>query len=185
MSFAYARVVLSMAEDHAPPSISEVFALPAWLSIAYYVVPAFLEEIGWRGYLQTHAVRRFGVARGILLVGVTWALWHIRDDLSGSATFAQAAMVVSNRLIGTTLLGVLMGWLFLRSGSILPVTFWHVVHNSLTSIPPIQNSSTIVPLIGRLLATVALTFVFYCVYPPKGSPSPELADLQEPAVTET
>lgn len=37
---------------------------------------AFLEEIGWRGFLQPLFVRRFGAITGAVFVGVIWAFWH-------------------------------------------------------------------------------------------------------------
>ena len=34
------------------------------------------EEVGWRGFLYPHLKERFGVAKGRLLGGVIWGVWH-------------------------------------------------------------------------------------------------------------
>ena len=34
------------------------------------------EESGWRGYLQPIMVKRHGLIKGSIVVGIVWALWH-------------------------------------------------------------------------------------------------------------
>lgn len=44
---------------------------------------AFGEELGWRGYLQGELVSRFGIARGVAILGLVWAYWHLPMVLMG------------------------------------------------------------------------------------------------------
>ncbi|QRV01929.1 CPBP family intramembrane metalloprotease [Arcanobacterium phocisimile] len=50
------------------------WALVGFLTVQF--LGAFLEEIGWRGFLQPLFVRRFGAITGAVFVGVIWAFWH-------------------------------------------------------------------------------------------------------------
>ncbi len=45
-------------------------------TIVALVVFSVGEEFGWRGYAHPRLVRRFGLVRGALVLGVVWALWH-------------------------------------------------------------------------------------------------------------
>jgi membrane protease YdiL (CAAX protease family) len=35
------------------------------------------EEVAWRGYLQDKLVDKFGIHKGLILLGVTWGIWHL------------------------------------------------------------------------------------------------------------
>ena len=35
------------------------------------------EEVGWRGFAQQRLQRRWGLVPAALVVGATWALWHV------------------------------------------------------------------------------------------------------------
>jgi membrane protease YdiL (CAAX protease family) len=70
------------------------------------------EEIGWRGFFLARLIQRVGVWKGLLLHGVVWGLWYapLLAPTSSSAAFVVTCM----------LLGSLLGWLRLASGSLVP-----------------------------------------------------------------
>jgi len=35
------------------------------------------EEVAWRGYLQDKLVSKLGIHKGLILLGVTWGIWHL------------------------------------------------------------------------------------------------------------
>lgn len=170
ISYGLLRGALGISEDFR---ISAVFGLPRWRSLAFFL-PALLEEIGWRAYFQTHLIRRFGIRRGLILVGVAWGAWHLQGDLASSTTLAGTALVVFARLINTTVMAGVFGWLYLRSGSVLPVTFLHFGLNVLASTPffgyplPIYFS-----FILTLPPAIALAWYLFSVYPPTETQPPE------------
>jgi CAAX protease family protein len=43
------------------------------------------EEFGWRGFAHPRMVSRYGVARGPLLTGVAWGLWHLMYTITPAA----------------------------------------------------------------------------------------------------
>jgi membrane protease YdiL (CAAX protease family) len=117
------------------------------------VVAAFLEEIGWRGYLQPVMVDRFGIRRGIFLVGLVWAAFHLSGDLSGKAVLSTAVTSLAARLAFCLILSVVFGWLRLRSRSFLPVAVAHAAYNFLIQI--VERSQLPLKLPGATWATLA------------------------------
>src|SRR5262245_17176768 len=46
-------------------------------------VLAFLEEVGWRGWMLPRLIKQFNVKKGILIGSLVWALWHVPFMFSG------------------------------------------------------------------------------------------------------
>lgn len=46
-------------------------------------ITAIGEEFGWRGFLQPHMIREFGVTRGLVILGFVWGIWHLPVNLAG------------------------------------------------------------------------------------------------------
>ncbi len=112
-------VGLFMEESAALEEIGEIFSsfgaqgylLPLALLIG--VVPAICEEVLFRGYLQTRLTTRLPAWLGIGLASAAFAVFHF-DPVHVVAVFP---------------LGVWMGWLCYRSGSIFPAMLAHFVNN--------------------------------------------------------
>jgi len=88
----------------------------------------FGEEYGWRGYLQSELIR-MGRARGILLLGAIWGLWHAPVIVMGHnyPGYPVAGVFV---MIGYTVgLGFVLGYAVLKSGSVLLAAFLHALNN--------------------------------------------------------
>lgn len=83
-----------------------------WLAVAFF--PAFTEETMYRGLLQSAAVRRWGPWVGLLAASFFFSLAHL-----------EPAGFVSR-----ILMGLWFGYLFLRTGSILPGAIAHTLNNS-------------------------------------------------------
>jgi len=133
-SMAYYPVALGRSALRSPgvsdpASFSGYFALPAIASISSLLLPAFFEEAIFRGLLQPRFVRRFGVARGIFLVSLVWAAWHFAGDFT-QRTDLGALEQFSIRLPLCVSMGMVLGWLTLRTGSILPAILAHAIFNA-------------------------------------------------------
>ena len=129
-SYVYARVLWSVHGwgTQVPPLPRTFFELPSVASI-WYFVPALVEEIAWRGYLQPRFVRRYGLVRGIFLVGVVWGAFHFSWDINPSMTARDVGFQFAVRLASMVSVSYILAWLTIRSGSILPAALAHAIYN--------------------------------------------------------
>ncbi len=105
-----------------------IFAVPV------NTVAAFGEEFGWRGYLLMRLLP-LGAARAFLLSGVIWGLWHAPLILQGHNYPQHPRLGVALMVGFCTLLGVVLGWLRLASGSVFPAAVAHGSVNGPGSAP--------------------------------------------------
>jgi membrane protease YdiL (CAAX protease family) len=93
------------------------------------------EELGWRGYAQEKMLRKFGTNGGLILLGAIWGYWHLPIGLMGW-NFPNHPILGALILtpISTILLGIYMGWLYLRSRSIWMPTLAHAAWNLCASL---------------------------------------------------
>jgi membrane protease YdiL (CAAX protease family) len=116
---------------------------------------AFGEEIGWRGYLQWEAVRRWGLARGTLFVGVVWAYWHLGFLLAGHNAGGEHAVLNALVLfpLQAIVVSFLYAWIVHRTGSVLPAICAHAANNSF----PSSELFTVTSWAGDKAVSVAVT----------------------------
>lgn len=96
------------------------------------LVIAFGEEYGWRGYLQSELIK-MGRVRGVLLLGVIWGLWHAPIIAMGYNYPDNPALGVVLMTGYTVLLGFVLGYAMLKSGSVLLAAFLHALNNQVVS----------------------------------------------------
>jgi len=64
---------------YEPPRFSAYFDFPdGWLLLLIF--SAFFEELVFRGFLQNVFIKRYGIFRGIFLVGIVWSVSHFESD---------------------------------------------------------------------------------------------------------
>jgi uncharacterized protein len=117
----------------------------AWVFEMLFVVliPAFGEEIGWRGYMLPHMTHVMSPRKAVIWHGVIWYLWHL--PLVGYAAFVTMQTIVqaefpgsglpvilfatAGALVAGSVLGVLDSAIFAKlwagSGSIIIATVLH------------------------------------------------------------
>jgi len=70
---------------------------------AVYGVSAYCEEIGWTAVMSDLLLMRYGVIRSGLVIGFTWAIWHlipfVQTHNRGSWVFWQCIFSIVFRLI--------------------------------------------------------------------------------------
>ena len=80
------------------------------------VVPAICEELAFRGFIFAGLVRQGGRLRAIVVTAAMFGISH----------------GVLQQSIAATVMGVLLGWIALRTGSVLPGLLLHMTNNALS-----------------------------------------------------
>jgi uncharacterized protein len=141
---AYALAYLITPVRQAlPESDGEIGRAALWAVLV--VIPlgtVFPEELAFRGLVLALLGRRYGVLSGTLLSSGLFGLWHIAASLGGGPANAAIVGVVGGNAAGTvtrviatvvftTLGGVVLCWLRLRSNSLLAPVLAHWTVNAL------------------------------------------------------
>ena len=150
------------------PGFASYFSFPDPVYF-WYLIAACLEEIIWRGYLQPHFVRRYGLTRGIFLVGVVWSSIHLLGDFTKTTEDYQVLSVLTSRLSLCIAMSYVLGWLTLRSGSIWPAALAHGLSNfwalSLQSSRRVQQSELFTEII-TVMCWSLLGILLFRFWPP-------------------
>ncbi|MEE2825065.1 MAG: ABC transporter permease subunit/CPBP intramembrane protease, partial [Planctomycetota bacterium] len=85
------------------------------------VAPAVCEEFTFRGFLMSAFRRQTPTLIAIGVTAVLFGLFHV---------FVRDALMFE-RLLPSTLMGILLGWVCIRTGSVIPGMILHTIHNGL------------------------------------------------------
>jgi membrane protease YdiL (CAAX protease family) len=122
------------------------FLVPLALLIG--ATPAVCEELLFRGYVQTRLTRSFGPVIGILLASFLFAAFHF-DIVHVIAVFPM---------------GLFLGWISWRSGSLFPAMLGHFVNNVISVVavilaPEAEPNVLALPAIAFTVAILAAGIV--------------------------
>ncbi|WP_238589147.1 CPBP family intramembrane glutamic endopeptidase [Pseudonocardia sp. HH130629-09] len=127
------RQVLQDQTGTAPGSVGVIVAVQlALIPVAAFVgvLPALGEEIGWRGWLLPKLMP-LGPVPAILVSGVIRGIWHAPVLLLGyNYPDAPGWLAVASMSVMCVLVGAVLGWLRLRSGSVWPAALGHSAFNA-------------------------------------------------------
>jgi len=123
--------------------------IPLWFLIfSIALVPAVCEEVMFRGYLLRLFEKSSGALWAIFITGLLFGAFHLRVT----------------QLIPLSLIGVLLAWVTIQSGSLIPAIIMHLVHNGATVIavhfyPQLIeiDSAEAIPPVWLILVSVILT----------------------------
>lgn len=91
----------------------------------------FGEEYGWRYYLQPVLQNKFGLRKGVLILGVIWGLWHLPLDIFYYVTPDKAVIMTLNQVITCVGLGIFFGYAYMKTENIWVPVILHFLNNNL------------------------------------------------------
>lgn len=110
--------------------VSPVYAPNRFLAGVAFGVPAgILEEIGWTGFAYPRMRNILGTFKAGVLLGCLWSLWHLPViDFLGAARphGAYLPAFFLSFLTAMTAIRVLIGWLYVRTQSVLLAQLMHI-----------------------------------------------------------
>jgi membrane protease YdiL (CAAX protease family) len=98
------------------------------------------EEVGWRGYLTPALTERFGKRKALLLSGVIWGMFHwpiilLSGYEYGTGYWGAPWLGLIVMLVFTTAYGILLSWLYEKTGSIWSCALCHGALNAVAGLP--------------------------------------------------
>lgn len=114
---------ISEAQLERVGAVAEQFRMiPLWVLLgSFALVPAIFEELCFRGYVFGAFHATGSPRRAIVVSSLLFGLFHV---LVGDALAIE-------RFLPTTMMGLALGYIRWRSGSVFPGMLLHVVHNGL------------------------------------------------------
>ncbi|MDJ0646464.1 MAG: CPBP family intramembrane metalloprotease [Flavobacteriaceae bacterium] len=87
---------------------------------------AFGEELGWRGFLQEKLIDKWGLFKGVTILGFTWGFWHFPYTISG---YNYPETPILGAFVMFPLLAVFasffLAWLTIKAKSFWPAVLAH------------------------------------------------------------
>ncbi len=157
VAWALAVVGVALAlGDPARGVFDKVF--PAIVFIPLLVlIPAFAEEIAWRGYAVTRLLPSMTPLRAALVLGVPWAAMHLFLQLPGQM---NAGLDWWPTIVSLLSYSVILTWAFVGSGgSVLLVA---LIHAGLNGVAPLMAALDVEPtwiIRAVLSASIVLAIV--------------------------
>jgi membrane protease YdiL (CAAX protease family) len=160
ISYLYDRVYWTQ-NDFSRAAVLPLRDYFGWPGVAalWYLIPALVEEVGWRGYLQPRFVRRYGLFRGIFLVGVVWGAFHFSSGFHPSMDYVDVVTHLALRFASCAAYSYVYGWLTIRSGSVLPAALTHGTSNMfILSGLPVRTEWWLLTVFWAILAIVLFRY---------------------------
>lgn len=139
LALYFGRAVVAYVLDGEAEMVLEIVKNPvAWgyllimpVNFILSFAPFFGEEYGWRYYLQPLLQKRFGMRRGVLILGVAWGLWHIFLDFFFYTTPDRGLIMTISQIITCLGLGIFFAWAYLKTENIWVPVILHFLNNNL------------------------------------------------------
>jgi sodium transport system permease protein len=114
---SYTYPVSEQAAAAMKPFAEQLSAAP-WLTVVFLmaVVPAICEELAFRGFIFGGLIRERGRLRAVVVTALMFGISH----------------GVLQQSIAATIMGLMLGWIALRTGSVLPGILVHFTNNTLS-----------------------------------------------------
>ncbi|MDR1505349.1 MAG: CPBP family intramembrane metalloprotease [Prevotella sp.] len=144
----FSRTVIMYILSGQMQTMTEIMQKPVtWLMLLTLPINYFLifiaffgEEYGWRYFLQPILQKKFGMVRGVFVLGIAWGVWHLPINFFYYSSPSVGIISLAGQLITCVTLGIFYGWAYLKTDNIWTVVILHFINNNL--IPIITGNYT-------------------------------------------
>ena len=111
--------------DHVSPAIAVIFLV--------VLLPAFAEEVAWRGFALPRLMTVMSPFKAALLIGIPWTLIHVPLHLPGQINDVLLLWPLGLSIVSYS---VILTWLYVRTGGSVLMTA--LVHAGLNAVSPVM-----------------------------------------------
>lgn len=130
LDLIFENIFLGTAEGYLIKPDAYIYVAVMIINFLFSFTAFFGEEYGWRYYLQPIMQKKFGLRRGVLLLGLLWGIWHLPINLFYYSPETGFQSVLT-QLAGCVGMGVFFGWVYMRTNNIWTVTMIHFINNNI------------------------------------------------------
>ncbi|GAB5616688.1 type II CAAX endopeptidase family protein [Faecalimonas canis] len=131
-----------------------------FIVITFFLTYIFFigEEYGWRGFLQPLLQKKYGMKKGIVLLGIIWGIWHVPVSMF---FYLPDSWIIQNIFqIGICIcFAIFLGYVFEKTQSVWLVAFLHFLINSSYILVDTNQKN------AYIVATLALISLMICFVP--------------------
>jgi membrane protease YdiL (CAAX protease family) len=120
------------------------------------LINGFGEEVGWRGFAWARLRAQHSVRDAALLLTVPWMVWHIPLFFIDSGMRGFSPVMLPGFVVALASGGVVLGWLYERSNSVLVVALFHTFLNLATATKGAEPIAPVVSLTVIVWAVLIL-----------------------------
>jgi membrane protease YdiL (CAAX protease family) len=139
--------------------ISNIF-LTGFLFALLNATVATGEEFAWRGLLQPLMMEKFGLIKGVTLLGIVWSFWHLPVLLNGynypENPILGGFILFPIRSIATSFFYV---WLTYQSRSFIPASIAHGALNGIQTAIVFNMEKMSHPLYENIITILLALFI--------------------------
>lgn len=130
------------------------------------VAPFLGEEYGWRAYFQPLLQKKFGLIKGVLLLGVLWEFWHLPVVIFYYAPRTDISLIqlIMLRYSTCILISIFMAYAYIKTHNIWLPVFIHFLNNNLPGIYIETDNWTIIIILTLVKIVMYLPFLFSKIF---------------------
>ncbi len=141
VAFFLVRVLISaLLSGTAAETVKALANGPMWLNMTAILIinffltflPFFGEEYGWRYFFGPWLQNRYGMVKGVLILGILWGLWHLPINVFYYSPQTWLQSILAQQVTCITL-GIFFAYTYQKTRNIWVPVILHYLNNNLAA----------------------------------------------------
>lgn len=107
-----------------------IFAIALIPNFFLTLAPFFGEEYAWRYFLQPILQKKYGMIKGVLILGILWGLWHLPLNLFYYSAEGTGLISLASQIVTCVTMSIFMAFAYNYTGSIWTAVWIHFINNN-------------------------------------------------------